>query len=127
MKRHNVMLDPDTVARAQRIGMGNLSKGLRDAVSVYTLAPSVNKREGKGMTHEQAQAIFDSAQEITSNEELTDAVVRCDKERELDEHLTDLVEASQGSSRERVEEVATGLAEFLFACAEEQAAKDVAS
>jgi len=121
------MLDPVTVARAQRIGMGNLSKGLREAVSVYTLAPSVNEREGKGMTHEQAQAIFDRAQEITSNEELTDAVVRCDKERELDEHLTNLVEASQGSSRERVEEVATGLAEFLFACAEEQAAKDVAS
>jgi len=121
------MLDPVTVARAQRIGMGNLSKGLREAVSVYTLAPSVNEREGKGMTHEQAQTIFDSAQEITSNHELTDAVVRCDKERELDEYLTDLVEASQGSSRERVEEVATGLAEFLFACAEELASKDVTS
>ena len=57
MKRHNVMLDPATVARAQRIGMGNLSKGLREAVSVYTLAQSVNEREGK----------MDDARTSTSN------------------------------------------------------------
>lgn len=32
MERRNVMLDAATIAKAERIGNGNLSAGLRDAV-----------------------------------------------------------------------------------------------